>query len=61
MAAIPPPIKTPPANARRNSVLRWLTTKMATAEANTAGRRDINTVGQSYSTGTGKLKASIPV
>jgi hypothetical protein len=38
-----------------------LTTMMVTAEGNRAGRRDIKTVGHSYSTGTGKLKARIPV
>ena len=61
MVEMPQPMMAAPANARVKPIFRRLTTNRATAEAKTAASSDSNTVGQSYETGTGRLKASIPM
>ena len=58
---MPPPMKMLPASARPHRKFHELIRNRATAALTTAGRKEITTVGQSYKTGTGKLKLSIPV
>jgi hypothetical protein len=50
-----------PTIARESPILRRLTTKSATADAEIAARSESSTVGQSYCTGIGRWKASMPM
>ena len=60
MAAIPVPMSRLPKIAAFIPMVFRLTTNSATAEADTAAIIDSKTVGQSYSTGTGRMNAPIP-
>jgi hypothetical protein len=61
MAAIPAPMKRLPTKACESPILRRLKTKSATPDAKIAATSETSTVGQSYCTGIGRWKASIPM